>query len=229
MRWGKLPILSPLYNVARSVIMARSGLQPFGEYSYSLDGHMFRDRPSLRIPLPNLSGALDSVIRQYIDCYGLGERCLLVSENNEVKSELARHYPLVRFATCDCYPELMARGKEAGATAVDVLWDVCQPAPARLRSEPFHSVLCHALLEHVIAPSMAMVNLFSVCRSGGVLYILTCTPSFFYHGFPRDYVRFHKDYFEDLPAFMERHDSTRCQLLALHSKEGLIRACYRKS
>ena len=71
--------------------MSRGGLQPRRMYFYSSEGNTFKSDPQSAIPLPNLSGALHNVLRQYIDFYGLGKKCLLVSESNGVKAILQKN------------------------------------------------------------------------------------------------------------------------------------------
>jgi hypothetical protein len=206
--------------------MSRGGLQPFGTYFYSSEGHVFKNVPAKEIPLPNLSGYLHNILRQYMDCHGLGRKCLLVSESNSVKAELQKYYPDVEFLTSDYYPELMnATGQDK---KVDTIWDVCTKPPDSLIESRFDSIVCHALLEHVIAPTMAIMNLFSMCAQNGKLFFTTCTPSFHYHQFPRDYVRFHHDYFQDMPAFLEKYAGIKSVLLEMYSNEGLVCLCYRK-
>jgi SAM-dependent methyltransferase len=206
--------------------MSRGGLQPFGEYFYSSAGHVFRNEPALAIPLPNLSGYLHNVLRQFMDCHGLGFKCLLVSESNSVKVELQKYYPNIDFVTCDYFPELMnASGQNK---KVDIIWDVCTKTPDSLINDRFDSIICHAMLEHVIAPTMALMNLFSICAQNGKIYLLTCTPSFHHHQFPRDYVRFHHDFFQDMPAFLEKYAGIKSVMLEMYSHEGLVALCYQK-
>jgi hypothetical protein len=82
-------------------IMARSGLQPRGVYTFSRSGIRFdySDKPGIR--LPNISGNYHYVLKQFFDFHGLGTECLLVSEVNKVKGGMEIIYPGVSFATVD--------------------------------------------------------------------------------------------------------------------------------
>jgi len=215
-----------LYLIVRSAIMARSGLQPKGSYIYSRNKSIIKGGEEHGIPLPNLSGGLQSMVCKYIQIYGLGGRCLLVSESNAVRAKMIECFPGVKFTTVDFYPELMSR--ELGGDAVDVLWDVCGKPSAELAACPFDSIICNAMLEHVIDPSSALHNMMSLLSKEGHLYITTCSPSFHYHAAPRVYVRFHLDYFHDMPLFLKKHYNINCELLELYSCAGLISACYEK-
>lgn len=62
-------------------------------------------------------------------------------------------------------------------------------------------MVCNALLEHVIDPTTALGAMLGLIRPGGFVYALTAMPSFHLHRYPRDYLRFHLDYFEDLPQY----------------------------
>ncbi|WPF88366.1 hypothetical protein [Cyanobacterium aponinum] len=192
--------LRKAYLTLRSYIMARSGLQPFGQYFYSKNDNLFKVKKELEIPLSNLSGKFNSIFRQYIDYYGLGNECLLLSEGNKVKTELAKYYPQVKFLTSDFFSELTKNNLP------DILWDVCLPPPEDLKNKTFDSIISHAQIEHIIAPSSALINFFDLLKPSEYIYIyiLTATPSFHYHAYPRDYLRFHHDYFFDFPQFLEK-------------------------
>ena len=226
MKLSKIPLFRFCYSEIRNSIMSRNGSQPFGEYIYSSTGQTVKNRKEYRIPMPNLTRALNPVLRQFIDLHGLGKRCLLVSESNSVKQVYQRYFPDVEFVTCDNFPELMPSTGQTNS--VDVKWDVCCPPPEQFIDNKFDAVISHAVLEHVIAPTTAIVNLFSICAPRGFVYIMTCTPSFHYHAFPRDYVRFHHDYFFDLPAFIKQQTGMDVQLLELFSCQGLISMCFHK-
>jgi hypothetical protein len=77
------------------------------------------------------------------------------------------------------------------------VWDLCSPiVPDRLRR--FQSVICQATLEHIKDPVQVMRNLSTALEPGGHLYVQTHTPAFHYHGYPRDYLRYFPDWFEDI-------------------------------
>lgn len=205
--------------------MARSGLQPRGAYLYSKLGIKYENcnKPGIRVP--NLSGNYHSVLRQFWEAHGLGRECLLVSESKRVKMLMEKIYPGVSFTTADLYFELL--GKEE-CDKPDIVWDVCLPPNEHLFPKMFESIICHALLEHVIAPTTAIKNMFSLLAKDGYLYGLTHTPSFPRHRYPRDYFRFHHDYFEDLPSYLLKLYCIKVELMELYSKEGVVIFAYEK-
>ena len=58
---------------------------------------------------------------------------------------------------------------------------------------------------------------------GGVVVLHTHLPGFYYHPYPRDYFRFHPDWFEDIPKFI-----LGCEMLELYTVNGHVFAAYRK-
>jgi len=204
--------------------MARSGLEPWGIKAWSRTGSVFKDDPSLGVALPNLTGFLVPVLRQFMDLHGLGRECLLVSENNAVKERLQRLYPSAGFTTCDKFPHLIGPNDDK---SVDVEWDVCS-STAVWAGRQFSSVIAQALIEHVIDPTRAIRNVASLLEKNGLLYLMTCTPSFHYHAYPRDYVRFHQDYFEDIPEALGQADGVQIRLEELFMKGGIVCACYQR-
>mgnify|MGYP001565895980 CR=1 FL=1 len=213
-----------IYLKLRGFIMARSGLQPWGGKAWSRTGAVFKDDPSLGLALPNLTGFLVPVLRQFMDMHGLGKECLLVSESNAVRERLQPLYPDTRFTTCDKFPRLIGPDQD---TSVDVEWDVCMSTTV-WAGRRFNSVIAQALVEHVIDPTRAIRNMASLLKEDGFLYLMTCTPSFHYHAYPRDYVRFHQDYFEDLPEALRQTDGLQIRLEELFLKGGIICACYQR-
>ena len=205
--------------------MARSGLQPRGAYSYSKLGIKYEYCNKSGIRVPNLAGEYHSVLRQYWETHGLGRQCLLVSESKRVKMLMEEIYPGVSFTTADLYYELL--GNEE-CDKPDVVWDVCLRPDKDLFPELFQSIICHALLEHVIAPTIAIRNMFTLLAKDSFLYGLTHTPSFPVHRYPRDYFRFHQDYFEDLPSHLLKLYCLKVELMELYSKEGVVIFAYKK-
>ena len=220
-------IFRPLYLGIRNRIMARGGLQPEGTFLYSRTGLFIQESGQLNPPLPNISGGFHPIVWQLISTHGLGDRCLLVSESNAVKPTLREAFPSVIFSTSDLYPELLNNGKQQAS--VDFIWDVCNKPDPELINSPFNSIICNAMLEHVIAPTTAIFNMMSLLKTNGYLYLMTHTPSYHYHECPRDYVRFHHDYFQDIPDFLRRHLNIYCELEEIHSHHGVICACYRRT
>ena len=221
-RFGQTSLLAParkLYLILRNEIMGRSQLQPRGTYWYSVSGNKFTDDIRMRLPVPNVVGYYNHALRQYWDQFGFGKRCLLVAESIAVKRQMGKYYPNVLFTTCDLFPDLM--GAEPDCKP-DVIWDICRQAPPTLTLSAFDSVVCQALLEHVIDPTRAILNMTRLLSLGGRFYFQTHTPSFTKHQVPRDYVRFHHDYFEDLPSFLLEDHGIHFALEELYSKEGIV-------
>ncbi len=213
-----------LYIKIRNWIMARGGLQPRGTFWYSKEGHVFTDDFNQRLVVPNIYGVFHPVIRQFWEKNGLGLNCLLVSESIMVKRVMKQYYPETEFVSCDLFPELRGAEKEQQP---DIIWDVCTAPLEALKQYAFDSVICQALLEHLIDPTCAIKNMLSLMKSSGHLYLLTHTPSKHKHSFPRDYLRFHHDYFEDLGDYLSSQGQG-AELIEFYSKEGIVCACYIK-
>ena len=205
--------------------MARSGLQPRGVYTFSRLGihYDYSDKPGIR--LPNVSGNYHYVLKQFFEFHGLGKECLLVSESKNVKRVMEIIYPEASFTTTDLFPDLM--GKD-DFDRPDIVWDVCLVPDPDLFPKRFDSIISHALLEHIMAPATAIKNMFSLLKSSGWLYVLTHTPSFPLHRYPRDYLRFQHDYFEDLPGYLWKSFCIKIELMELYSHKGVVIVAYRK-
>lgn len=215
-------ICTVTYELVRDPVMIRDGLHPKGTLVVSTSQHQWNRKqlPSL-IQLPNLSAHYHAVTRGFWEFYGLGDKCLLASENNDVKAVMSGLYPETSFTTTDYFTEL-----QSGYT--DVVWDVCLPAPAQLIPGSFSSVIASALVEHLIDPTAAFANLLALVRPAGHLYAHTHTPSYPLHRYPRDYVRFHHDYFEDLPKFLADKYQLNVRLRELWSHRGHVILCYER-
>ena len=215
-------ITHTVYMSLRDPFMIHDGLHPKGTYVHSASGHNWESGslPSV-IRLPNLSTYYHPVLRGFWEFYGLGDRCLLVSESIKVKEVVNDLYPSVAFVTTDYFTEL-----QPGQP--DVAWDVCFPAPQVLAEDSFSSIISNALMEHLLDATSAFANMLALLRPGGYLFALTHTPSFPLHRYPRDYVRFHHDYFEDLPQYLADRYSLSVQLKELWSRRGQVIVCYQR-
>jgi SAM-dependent methyltransferase len=210
------------YTIIRDPIMIRDGLHPKGTYTLSASHNRWHknDLPPV-IRLPNLSSYYHPVLRGFWEFYGLGNRCLLTSEDNKIKTIMCDLYPDVSFVTTDYFTDL-----QSGTT--DVVWDVCFPSPEQLAAGTFSSIVSNALMEHLIDPTAAFANMLLLLKPTGYLYALTHTPSFPLHRYPRDYVRFHHDYFEDLPKYLARRYNLTIELKELWSRRGQVVVCYQR-
>lgn len=215
-----------IYLRVRNEIMTRSGLQPRGEYHWAKDGNRPDGGNARKVIVPNLVGSYHPTLVAWWERFGIGARCLLVSEPRKVALAMRGYYPSTEFVTVDLYPELMGSAED---DVPDAIWDVCLPAPARLLSYQFDSIICQALLEHVIDPTAALFNMLTLLGPGGHLYFMTHTPSFHKHQYPRDYVRFHHDYFEDLPRHLSAKWGLAVELCSLWSSEGVVCGAYRRT
>jgi hypothetical protein len=183
-----------------------------------------RNAERLTLRVPNLSGHFAGALRRMWDSYGLGSRCLLVSESRAVAAVMRERYPTTDFLSSNLHPELFGPGDGA---APDFEWDVLEPPAAALEGQ-FSSVISHALLEHVIDPVTTFKNMVAALWSGGFLYVMTVMPSFHLHRYPRDYVRFHLDWFEDIGGFVGQREAITVQLESLWAHEGVVCACWQK-
>jgi SAM-dependent methyltransferase len=176
--------------------MSRAGVNPFVSYSTtSTQFTIEQARESMgkdHLFVPNVSGFYHGILRNFWGRYGLEKKCLLVSETKAVSEVFGKIYPDTQFLTTDYYLQLQPN------PLCDVVWDLCsQKIPSELSG--FTSVINQATMEHVRDPVQVMRNMAQVLQSGGYLYVQTHTPSFYYHGYPRDYLRFFPDWFQDIP------------------------------
>lgn len=189
------------YIIERMVVLAllkRIGLY---EYCHIIPARSsaipFRHQQALRklrhdvFAVPNISGFYHGILRDFWEAYGLGERCLLISETVPTRQVFASKYPQTDFTCSDFYVDLQS------CSQTDVLWDICSPQIPESLHGRFDSVICQATMEHVWDPATALENLFELLNTSGRLFIHTHTPCFFYHAWPRDYCRFWPDWFKD--------------------------------
>lgn len=191
------------------VCISNSGMQLTLEQTRILmmKGHML---------VPNVSGFYHNILRMYWTQYGLGAKCLLVSETKAVGSVFASQYATTEFVTTDYYLQLQPNPE------CDVEWDLCSlDVPVKLNN--FTSVINQATLEHVSDPVQVIRNLVEVLESDGLLYLQTHTPAFKYHGYPRDYLRYFPDWFIDLPQILNS-----IYLLELLCIDGHVFAVFKK-
>lgn len=218
------------YLAVRRRIMERGGLQPRGQFRM-VAGQETSTIPTLppAVSVPNLVGMFHPELRFLWNTYGIGKKCLLVSESDRVAVAMQQHHVETDFVTTDFFVDLIVGpGNTNGSCSV--LWDLRDDAPEQLKAEgPFSSVIAQALLEHVIDPVGVVARLTSLLAPGGCLYGMTHTPSFHYHAYPRDYLRFHHDFFVDLPEYLRRCHQIDLALAELISRDGCVWFAYRKA
>lgn len=167
-----------------------------------------------KFKVSNLSNGYHGILLQWCEYYNKGKSCLLISENNKVKSEFKQCYPDIQFYTLDYY---VNKGE-----SVDIEADLCSNISERFKSK-VDLIICQATLEHLYNPFRAMENMISLLNNEGVVLLHTHLPPYYYHPYPRDYMRFHPDWFEDIPLFIPG-----CEMLELYTVNGHIFAAFKK-
>ena len=204
---------------AKYDFFSRSGLNPFASISDLGPLTLDEARDSLcrnHLRVPNVSGFYHGILCDWFTKYGLGDKCLLISETRAVSEVFSQVYPGTEFIATDFYLELQPE------PSCHVVWDLCnEHPPSELTT--FGSVICQATLEHVVDPIQVMRNLSAVLSDGGFLYIQTHTPAYFYHPYPRDYLRYQPDWFEDVVKIVQ--SLTLIELLCV---DGHAFAIYRR-
>jgi len=204
----------------RNRLLAKAEINPF--YSVSPRGRLTleearRQFRQIGFRVPNVSGFYHAILRNYWERYGLGPRCLLVSETFPTSRVFQEGWPSTNFTCTDYYVDLQPEPQ------CDLVWNLCSPeSPLEFRGT-FSSVICQATLEHVLDPVQAVRNLSQALLPGGMLYIQTHTPAYSYHSYPRDYLRFFPDWFEDLGEFLQT-----VRLVELLCLDGHAFAVYRR-
>lgn len=142
----------------------------------------------------NFSGGYHGILKQWWESYGTeNSDFLLISENNVVKKTFVEAYPRNNFSTLDFYDNM---GED-----VDLHYNLCDTSLSGIDAR-FDVIVCQATLEHVYDPWSALKNMTSILSDGGVILIHTHVPGYYYHPYPRDYVRFHPDWFIDAEQFL---------------------------
>ena len=145
----------------------------------------------------NLSLGYHGILRQYWDKYvgNVPAEVLIVSDNNQTKKEFNAKYPKWNITTIDLFPEIKA------GVQCDIVGDICaSPSPLEAR---YDLIINQANLEHMYDPMNAIRNLCNALNPGGYLLTHTHPPRCPYHQYPRDYFRFMKDWWYDLPKYVQ--------------------------
>jgi hypothetical protein len=172
-----------------------------------------------RVDAPNLSTGFHGLLKQWWEYYAPGQqKVLLVAEPAAVKKQLETLNPLWKIDTIDMYPELHSNE----TIKPTIIGDICS------RQNPLHEkytlIINQATLEHVYNPFQAMFNFCEALDENGILITHTCPPGHPYHRYPADYIRFMKDWWYDLPKYIEK-----IQLLELYMYNNMhVFTCYKK-
>jgi hypothetical protein len=169
------------------------------------------------IPVNNHSKGYHGLLAQWWDIYGLGKKCLLVSETKNVASTFEKLYPNTTMISTDYYIDLLENGE------TDYVWNLYQDAPNDLASIKFDSIICQATLEHLMDPVGVIKRLTNLLEVAGHIYIHTHTPLYPYHNWPSDYLRYFPDWFRDLKMVIPE-----IEMVELYCKEGHVFATYKK-
>lgn len=174
-----------------------------------------------RYPVENLSGGFHGILKEYWDFYSKNFQkkinVLLVSENDKVKRQLELEYKNWNIDIIDLYPELQGDNKSI------IKGDICS-LKNPLESNKYDIIISQAILEHVYNPFQAIYNFSDSLKINGFLFIHTHPPAMHYHQYPRDYIRFMKDWWYDIPKYIPN-----IELLELYQHENInVFTCYGK-
>jgi hypothetical protein len=140
-------------------------------------------------PCSNHSFGYHGLLQQFWEKFGFGQKCLLISENTKSAADFSKKYPAVDFISTDYFLDV---GKEQLQT--HVLWNLYERAP----NLGVNSIVCQATIEHVMDPVGVFRKFASILERNGYLYVHTHTPLFPYHPWPKDYLRYHPEWFTDV-------------------------------
>lgn len=167
----------------------------------------------------NHSSGYHGILKQWWEHYGLGSKCLLVSESVETSKSFAKFYPDTKFISTDYFLDI----KNDVNNKTDIIWNLYLDPPNDLMESKANSILFQATLEHLIDPVQVMRNLAKTIESKGHIFIHTHTPLYPYHACPRDYLRYQPDWFIDIGEHL-----SDIELVELVAVEGHIFACFTK-
>lgn len=165
----------------------------------------------------NSSTGYHGILTQWWKHYKKGNDILLVSETSVVKKEFQQQYPDLNFYTIVLF-------SEDHVGEVDFNVDICKLKEGKVNKK-FDVIINQATLEHVYDPFTGMKNLSSLLKPDGIMVTHTHLPGFKYHQVPRDYIRFMKDWWYDLPKHLD--NAIELKQLWMHRNEHVF-SCYKK-
>ena len=147
-----------------------------------------------QFPAPNESTGYHGILKRWWETYGLGEICIIVGEGMESRDFFIKLFPNVKFITVD----VSAKVKP------DFIWDICKEIPIDLKKfrNKIGSVLCQAVIEHIVDPVNAIRNFSILLKSDGFIYLHGSGVKFPEHRYPCDCLRFLEDWFRMLPDYL---------------------------
>ena len=173
-------------------------------------------------PCRNLSSGYHSILIDYIHNHidtNKNIDVLLISENHLVKEDFNKIYPLWNIKTVNFYKEISTEQVDS-----DIIANICDRSNNELRKYKFNLIINQATLEHVYDPFGAMYNLCEILDKDGIIVNHTHAPDFGYHQYPRDYIRFMKDWWYDIPSYIPN-----IELLELFMHQNMhVFTCYKK-
>jgi len=173
-------------------------------------------------PCRNLSSGYHSILIDYITNHIDTTKTLdvlLVSENHLVKEDFNNIYPSWNIKTVNFYTEMSTQQIDS-----DIIANICDRNNNELKKYKFDLIINQATLEHVYDPFGAMVNLCEILKENGIIVNHTHAPVFCYHQYPRDYMRFMKDWWYDLPLYI-----SNIELLEFFMHQNMHAfTCYKK-
>ena len=155
-----------------------------------------------RFKVSNLTQGYHGILKQWWEAYFPNKSpidVLLTAENNLVKQEFNNAYPQWQITTTDLFTEL-----RDDLSSCDIVCDLCDRKINQKQFGEYDLILSQAIIEHTYDPLTYVVNLCSILKKDGYLFLHTVTPGFPYHAFPRDYFRFFADWFVDLPHIIKK-------------------------
>lgn len=158
------------------------------------DIYLYEDRwIGGRVIVPNLSKGYHGILKQWWDFYNKNQisDVLLISEGNEVKKIFQNYYSNWNIKTTDKYFDLQSKP--------DIIADICKSNS--LPEKSFDLIINQATFEHLYNPWAAIENCAKALKLNGIITIHSHPPGFPYHSYPRDYFRFMKDWWHDIPYF----------------------------
>jgi hypothetical protein len=178
-----------------------------------------------KFPISNSSTGYHNLMKEWWEKHNSGSDVLLIGEGKSARDDFQEKYPEWNIHTVDL-ATTWTKGN------VESIGDICDERT--LEKNRFSLILCQAVMEHVFDPVAAIRNMLNSLREDGILCVCTHPPGlgkfakgagFPYHAGPRDYFRFHVDFFEDFPE----KSQIDAEVLEVFENGVHILACYKRT